>query len=170
MTQPTGLCIRTARIAMLTMAVAFAGSMSFAATAPATKIKLSGVIKTLGGKKGIAHVESCERHATSLALFKGKKRVGTFSFTHCSAPGTVVQYGGTGRLSVGKITGKVQVGLNFSVVPPKFTPAKFGEGHVLKNSVTSTTQEDFRVPGPGLPNMIGARVTVVLIPKLVPYP
>lgn len=168
MTQPTALCIRTVRIAMLTMAVAFAGSMSFAAAAVAKNIKLTGVIKSLAGKKGIQHVESCERHAASLALFKGKKRVGTFSFHRCSAPGTEVSYSGTGSLSVGKITGKVQVGLNFSVVPPNFTPAKFGEGHVVKNSVTSTTQEDFRIPGPDLPNTIGARVTVVLTPKLVP--
>lgn len=147
--------------------------MALAPAAVAKNIKLTGVVESLGHGANLQHcggVRGGAGYAKSVALFEGKKRVGTFNFQTCQSPGTEISYGGTGSLTVGKITGKVQAGLVFSALP-SFAGHRYNRGHLLKNSVHSTNEELFYVTGSAsqnLPSKIGAQVTFILIPKLVP--
>lgn len=114
--------------------------------------------------------EGCT-YPSGLKLLEGNRPVGVINLRRCFlAVATDIKYRGTGELSVGTLSGKLQVGINFTSEAQGLLP--WGEGPVWKQVPGSSYKkvaEKIRVKSSGeeppIPTEEGARVEVLLKPS-----
>lgn len=138
----------------------------------ATAAKGAGTIHLTGVVEGpirAEHGEQCT-HPAELNLMEGGSSVGIIHFRKCILfAATDLKYRGSVELTVGSLSGKLQVGINFTSSAQGADP--WGEGPVWKlvpGSTYKKVAEHIRVKASGeeppIPTEDGARVEVLLKP------
>jgi hypothetical protein len=163
----------TRRLAVVVVALACAVAVPAAASGRGDAPQGGGTLHLTGVVEGPMHPESGEQctYPSKLDLLEGGRSVGVIHFRKCILfAATDLKYRGSVELGVGRLSGKLRVGINFTSDAQGQLP--WGEGPVWKRVAGSSYKkvaEHIRVKNSGeeppIPTKEGARVEVELKPS-----